>query len=258
METIDLRGRRPVILSAISPRLIALAVAVFLVVIAAVVFGFHYRIKKQEQRTQAVHEQVVASDAAESNRQVVEGEIPIAAVAKPPAPSTGSAQTQGVAAVTAPLVNAAKTVAHPFPDGHSNQQPAADQSTAPMPAVSYSPPPSRMQQDEPRGGDSPARVGASLCTVSAGRRRPNGCRAAEHDEHNTDARCSAGGTRAFGFTSSFTRNVPCGQPQARHLAFHSRIRRPALRTRNRFTKCRTARPKNGSSKRAKQLQQMIT
>ena len=64
MAIIDLAGRRPVVVSAFSSRLLAVAVGVFLLVVAAVVFGFHYRLKKQEQRAQRAQDQVTASDAA--------------------------------------------------------------------------------------------------------------------------------------------------------------------------------------------------
>jgi len=142
VATVNLWGRQPVILSAISPRLMAVAVGVFLVVVAAVVFGFHYRLKKQEQRTQKAQEQVVASDAAESNRKVVEGEVPIASLGQPPA-SASSRST----AVTTPFVNAAKTVAHPFPNGTASEPPAGQPQA---PAIWYPPPQPITQPVDPQ------------------------------------------------------------------------------------------------------------
>ena len=92
-----------------------------------------------------MQEQVVASDAAESNRKVVEGEVPIASLGQPPA--AGSTPSPESSAVTTPFVNAAKTVAHPFPNGRASE-PVAGQPQAP--AIWYPPPQPITQPVDPQ------------------------------------------------------------------------------------------------------------
>ena len=133
MSSVDLTGRVPQPRPTISGRLLGAGIVVFLLVVAAVVYGFHFRLVKQEARKQAQQTQLVASDAATSNRQSVEGEVPASALATPPS----SATAQG-GSLTTPLVNAAQTVAHPFP-GQQGQTPAAN-TAVPQP-VQPSPPP---------------------------------------------------------------------------------------------------------------------
>src|SRR5665213_3278901 len=133
MSSVDLTGRVPQPRPTISGRLLGAGIVVFLLVVAAVVYGFHFRLIKQQARKQAQQTQLVASDAATSNRQSVEGEVPASALATPPS----SATAQG-GSLTTPLVNAAQTVAHPFP-GQQGQTPAAN-TAVPQP-VQPSPPP---------------------------------------------------------------------------------------------------------------------
>jgi len=133
MSSVDLTGRVPQPRPTISGRLLGAGIVVFLLVVAAVVYGFHFRLIKQQARKQAQQTQLVASDAATSNRQSVEGEVPASALATPPSPATAPGGS-----ITTPLVNAAQTVAHPFP-GQQGQTPAANAQPVQAP-VYYAPP----------------------------------------------------------------------------------------------------------------------
>jgi len=70
---INLAGRVPALTQAVSNRLIVLVVVSGLVLLGAVVFGFHYRFQKQEARKESQQIQTTASDAATSNRELIEG-----------------------------------------------------------------------------------------------------------------------------------------------------------------------------------------
>lgn len=135
MAAIDLRGRLPRPLPAISSRLIVAAVAVFLLLVGAVIYGFYFRLKKQQQRKEQQQTALVAADAAQSNRQSVEGEVPVSALSNSPTSST-------TPSVTAPFKNAVETVAHPFP-GQQGQIPPVSTQTPQTPqtppATSYAP-----------------------------------------------------------------------------------------------------------------------
>ena len=133
MSSVDLTGRVPQPHPTISGRLLAAGIVVFLLIVAAVVYGFHFRLVKQEARKQAQQTQLVASDAATSNRQSVEGEVPASALATPQPPATAPGGS-----LATPLVNAAQTVAHPFP-GQRGQTPAASAPPVQEP-VYYAPP----------------------------------------------------------------------------------------------------------------------
>ena len=71
--TINLTGRVPVIQRAFSNRLVWLGMGLVVLFLGAVVFGFRYRLQKQEARKEIQQAQTTASDAATSNRQQVEG-----------------------------------------------------------------------------------------------------------------------------------------------------------------------------------------
>jgi type IV secretion system protein TrbI len=138
MGSVNLTGRVPRPLATISGRLVATGVIVFLLLVGAVVYGFHYRVQKQQARKDQQQTQLVASDAAQSNRQSIEGEMPISSVsgAQPPPNPTASIAT--------PLVNAARTVAQPFP---STATASASPGAQPPPAPVYSAPEPAPQVD---------------------------------------------------------------------------------------------------------------
>ncbi len=71
--TINLAGRIPTVVRPLSGRLLVLGVVLFVVFIGAVVFGFRYRVKKQEARKDSQQIQTVAADSATSNRTQLEG-----------------------------------------------------------------------------------------------------------------------------------------------------------------------------------------
>jgi type IV secretory pathway VirB10-like protein len=90
---INLAGRIPRITRPVSGRVLILAVGLGLLLLGAVVFGFRYRIRKNEERTQIQQTQTMAADAATSNRAVVEGGLPNAPLAGlPVVPQTPPAQ----------------------------------------------------------------------------------------------------------------------------------------------------------------------
>lgn len=126
MAFANLAGRVPQPLATISGRLVTTVIVVFLLLIGAVVYGFHYRLEKQQARKDQQQTQLVASDAAQSNRQSVEGEIPVSSVSGVQSSPIGRS-----APIVTPLINAARTVAQPFPSAgtptpsQSTQQPAA-------------------------------------------------------------------------------------------------------------------------------------
>jgi type IV secretory pathway VirB10-like protein len=70
---INLAGRMPVLTQAVSNRLIMLGAAIGIVLLGAVFFGFRYRFQKQEARKESQQIQSAASDAATSNRELIEG-----------------------------------------------------------------------------------------------------------------------------------------------------------------------------------------
>jgi type IV secretion system protein TrbI len=129
MGPIHLTGRVPRPLATISGRLVATGVVVFLLLVGAIVYGFHYRLQKQQARKQQQQTQRVASDAAQSNRQSVEGEMPVSSVSSGP--------TSATPPITAPLVNAARTVAQPFPSAAT--APASQSTQTPAAPVYYAP-----------------------------------------------------------------------------------------------------------------------
>ncbi|MGA8026195.1 MAG: TrbI/VirB10 family protein [Bryobacteraceae bacterium] len=136
MATVNLAGRTARPLPTISGRLLATAIAVFLLLIGAIVYGFHYRLEKQQARKDQQHSQMSASDASTSNRQSVEGEIPASSLSAGPQ----TAVMPSGSLIPAPLVNAAKTVAHPFP-AQQGQTIAANPQTPSAAPVYYTPQP---------------------------------------------------------------------------------------------------------------------
>src|SRR5579875_2533319 len=132
MGSINLTGRIPRPLATISGRLVATAVVVFLLLIGAVVYGFHYRLQKQQARRDQQQTQLVASDAAQSNRQSVEGEMPASSVSSAQSSPAGASPS-----IATPLVNAARTVAQPFTSAANT--PASQNVQAPAAEVYYAP-----------------------------------------------------------------------------------------------------------------------
>lgn len=76
---INLSGRIPAIVRPISGKVFIVGIVLALFLIGAVVFGFCYRIKRQERMKEAQQTQTVASDASTSNREQIEGGQPSAA-----------------------------------------------------------------------------------------------------------------------------------------------------------------------------------
>jgi type IV secretion system protein TrbI len=68
---INLRGRVPAFVGAMSSRIVYIGVGVGLLMLAAVIYGFHYRIERKRQMMQSLSSKVVAQDAGTSNREAV-------------------------------------------------------------------------------------------------------------------------------------------------------------------------------------------
>jgi type IV secretion system protein TrbI len=134
MASINLTGRVPRPLATISGRLVATGVVVFLLLVGAVVYGFRYRLQKQQAHKDQQQSQLVASDAAQSNRRSVEGEMPASSVSVNATPTTNP-----VPSIATPLVNAAHTVAQPFPSAAN--APASQVAQTPAAPVYYAPEP---------------------------------------------------------------------------------------------------------------------
>src|SRR5579875_3845565 len=132
MGSINLTGRVPRPLATISGRLVATGVVVFLLLVGAIVYGFHYRLEKQQARKDQQQSQLVASDAAQSNRRSVEGEMPASSVSVNATPTRNP-----VPSIATPLVNAAHTVAQPFPSAAN--APASQVAQTPAAPVYYAP-----------------------------------------------------------------------------------------------------------------------
>jgi type IV secretion system protein VirB10 len=101
-----------------SPRLIYFAVALGLLGLFAVIYGFHYRIQKKEQLKAGATAQIMATDAATSNRLTVHG---ASAPGATPASSLGGTPTATAppstnlgSAVISQYRNAVRTVAAPY------------------------------------------------------------------------------------------------------------------------------------------------
>ena len=78
MASINLAGRIPLAKRTISGRMVFAAVSFFVLLVLAVIYGFHHRIAKKEAQKEANREAMVASDAAQSNRRTLEqpSEVP--------------------------------------------------------------------------------------------------------------------------------------------------------------------------------------
>lgn len=140
MASINLAGRIAVPRTAISPRLLMVGGGVLVLLILGVIYGFHVRIKRQQERKEQQHSQNVASDAAASNRQTIEGEIPVSSLAAGAGPQTTT--TSSAVGIAAPLVNAVKTVAHSFPEPTAPVPPSAQSQSITTASSQLAPPPS--------------------------------------------------------------------------------------------------------------------
>lgn len=70
---INLVGRIPELKQAVSNRLVLLGAGIGVILLGAVIFGFHFRFQKQEARKESQQIRTTASDAATSNRELIEG-----------------------------------------------------------------------------------------------------------------------------------------------------------------------------------------
>jgi type IV secretion system protein VirB10 len=131
--SMNLAGRQPRVVSAMSNGVLWVAVALGLLLLGAVVVGFRTRFAKKEQQAQATAAATVAHDAAQSNRTAVRNR----AEPTPVSSLVGNGQSPGAApgagivqAVGGAVVTAVKTDAHPFPN--TSGTPAAVQPPAPV------------------------------------------------------------------------------------------------------------------------------
>ena len=147
MTATKLAGRTPRTTTAMSPRLIYFGIGLAIVGLIAVIYGFHYRITKRREQKAMVAAQVMAADAATSNRKAVQAEAPgvtpASSLSGSPAASllvttpTPSLVTSGLSQ----LGGAVKTVSQPFgsPGAQQPQQPLTPattgyQTSQPLPA----------------------------------------------------------------------------------------------------------------------------
>lgn len=91
---INLAGRRPAFVGAMSSRVLYIGIAVVLLVVSTVAYGFHYRMERKRKMLESFSTQVTAQDAGTSNREAIHpstGEIsnpPRVNLAKPMQVST--------------------------------------------------------------------------------------------------------------------------------------------------------------------------
>jgi type IV secretion system protein VirB10 len=144
--SMNLAGRQPRVVSAMSNGVLWVAVALGLLLLGAVVVGFRTRFAKKEQQAQATAAATVAHDAAQSNRTAVRNR----AEPTPVSSLVGNAQSPGAApgggivqTVGGAVVSAVKTDAHPFPNSPSKPGAAGPGGAAvppPAPVYYYVPP----------------------------------------------------------------------------------------------------------------------
>ncbi len=116
---INLEGRRPQVVSPMGNGVIWLFAALAVLFVGVVILGFRTRFKKKQEMTQATATQVVAHDAAPSNREQVRNGTdkpltPLSAISGgvPQNPGTGGTLLDNAGHA---IVGAVKTDAHPFP-----------------------------------------------------------------------------------------------------------------------------------------------
>ena len=116
--SMNLAGRRPRIVSAMSNNIVWLFALLAVLFVVVVVQGFRARFQKKEAMSQATATQVVAHEAAPSNReQVRNGKelTPLGAITSGATTSTPGAPGSTLGGVANEIVGAVKTDAHPFP-----------------------------------------------------------------------------------------------------------------------------------------------
>ena len=144
--SMNLAGRQPRVVRAMSNGVLWVAVALGLLLLGAVVVGFRTRFAKKEQQAQATTAATMAHDAAQSNRTAVRDR----AETTPVSSLVGNGQSPGAApgagivqAVGGAVVSAVKTDAHPFPNSPSTAGAAAPGGAGvqpPAPVYYYVPP----------------------------------------------------------------------------------------------------------------------
>jgi type IV secretion system protein VirB10 len=160
-SNLNLAGRKPVVVSAMNGYLLYIVVGVVLVVVGAIVYGFHHRLQKKEEEQRASIKQVVASDAAPSTRQATHYDgAPLSTVnGIPMQPGTNmpglhpSAVQNAVSGTTKALGDAVRTDMHPFPAGQGmagqNAQPTQQTMPPTAASTSYSAPPPAQPEVNP-------------------------------------------------------------------------------------------------------------
>jgi len=143
-NSMNLGGRKPHVVSAMSNGIVYVGVALAVVLVAVVIIGFRTRILKKQHQAEMTVTQTTASDAAKSNRSQVRGQAdgtPLSAVTGGASPTNAVGNTANAGPVDAlghAIGGAVTTVAHPFPGG-SGTGPAATNPATP-PTYYYAPP----------------------------------------------------------------------------------------------------------------------
>ena len=145
---IDLAGRVPRVVSAISGRLIYLAVVILVIGVGFVAYGFKYRVQQKEAMKEAVVTQVSAPDSSTSTREMQHpgalGTTPVSYLnGVPTQPGTNmpgidpNVLSNAVKGGVGAIKGAITTVAAPFPNAANNPNQANPSGPTMPPAAPY-------------------------------------------------------------------------------------------------------------------------
>jgi type IV secretion system protein VirB10 len=149
-NTMNLAGRRPQIVSAMSNGIVWLGAGLAVLLVIVIILGFRTRIQKKQAQTAVTVSETTAHDSSQSNRSQVRGHAeatPLSSVTSgattnptPATPNTASNPNLGpVDAFGRAIGGAVNTAAHPFPTGPAATNPA------PTPPAYYYVPPQQAQ-----------------------------------------------------------------------------------------------------------------
>jgi type IV secretory pathway VirB10-like protein len=140
-NSINLQGRKPEVVSPMSNGILWLGGVLVVVLVAAILYGFHTRFQKKAARAKASAIATVATDAATSNR----AQVTTSAQAQRLIPLSSMAGNSAVTVAPgvlgsagAALGNAVQTDAHPFPTSQPGPSPVAQYYYVPPAPSSYS------------------------------------------------------------------------------------------------------------------------
>lgn len=139
-STLNLAGRIPRTTTAMRSTIIYFGAALAIGGFGFIVYGFHYRFQKKEEQKETVTAQVMATDAATSNRAAIQGIVPgttpaaaLGGGTPPPQPAQPGAVPVAVNSGLKDLKNAVTTVATPFGTRGPSGQPVQPSSPTCLP-----------------------------------------------------------------------------------------------------------------------------